>query len=88
MWAATMIGGAIGGAVGYLFFTDSGRALRRQVEPALEDFVRELNGFRATLQRTAGVASESWNVISDLLGSAAQQQRQPRSYPGGQTAPF
>jgi len=86
MWAATMIGGAIGGVVAYLFFTDSGRALRRQIEPALEQFVRELNGFRATLQRTAGVAAESWNVVSDLLGTAAQRPSRP--YPGGQTAPF
>jgi gas vesicle protein len=85
-WAATMIGGAIGAVVAYLFFTDKGRALRRQVEPALEEFVRELNGFRASVQRTAGVAAESWNVFNDLLGNAASKPTRP--YPGGQTAPF
>jgi len=30
----------VGGAIGYLFFTDHGKTLRRQLEPALEDFVR------------------------------------------------
>ena len=34
---------------GYLFFTDRGRALRRQIEPALEDFARELSSFRGTV---------------------------------------
>src|SRR5437588_429418 len=37
--AATVAGAVIGGAAGYLFFTDRGRALRRQIEPALDDIV-------------------------------------------------
>ena len=34
----------------------SGRRLRRQIEPALEDFARELSGFRSTIQKAVGVA--------------------------------
>jgi gas vesicle protein len=40
--AATLVGAVIGGVAGYLFFTDRGRSLRRQIEPALDDFSREL----------------------------------------------
>ena len=64
-----VIGGAVvGGLAGYFFMTDRGRRLRRQIEPALEDFARELSGFRSTIQKAVEVASESWNVLSDVSG--------------------
>jgi hypothetical protein len=57
---------------GYLFFTDHGRNVRRQLEPALEDFTRELISFRATVQKAAGVANEGWKLLNDALGDAGQ----------------
>jgi hypothetical protein len=84
--AATIVGAVIGGMAGYLFFTDRGRQLRRQLEPALDDFARELNSFRGTLERAAGVASEGWKLLNDTLGDTGPQR--PR-YPGAhQTSPF
>ena len=83
--AATIVGAVIGGVAGYFLFTDQGRALRRQLEPALDDFMRELNSFRGTIQRATGVASEGWKLLNDALGESAQQARR---YPGGQTSPF
>ena len=83
--AATMVGAIIGGAVGYLFFTERGRIVRRQIEPAIDDFTRELVSFRATVQKAAGVASEGWKLLNDTLGEAGPQT--PR-YPSGQTSPF
>ena len=44
--AATIVGRRVGGVAGYLFFTERGRQLRRQIEPALDDFARELISFR------------------------------------------
>ncbi len=82
---ATLVGACIGGMAGYLFFTERGRALRRQLEPALDDFARELNSFRGTLQRAAGVANEGWRLLNDALGESGSR---PHRYPGGQTAPF
>ena len=35
--AAAMVGGVVGAVAGYMFFTDQGRAWRRQLEPAIED---------------------------------------------------
>jgi hypothetical protein len=63
--AAILTGAVLGGVAGYLFFTDRGRALRLQLEPAVEDFARELSGFRGTIQRAIGVATQSWDVAGD-----------------------
>jgi len=83
---ATLVGAVIGGIAGYLFFTDRGRELRRQIEPALEDIARELNSFRGTVQRAATVANESWKLLNEALGEGGSQ---PPRYPGThQTSPF
>ena len=83
--AATVVGAVIGGMAGYLFFTDKGRGWRRQIEPALEDFARELMSFRATIQKAAGVANEGWKLLNDTLGETAQAPRYPAAH---QTSPF
>jgi len=84
--AATVIGAIVGGIAGYLFFTERGRELRRQLEPALDDFARELNSFRGTVQRASSVASEGWKLLNDALGEG---ERQPPRYPSShQTSPF
>lgn len=67
-WTVVLAGAAIGGLAGFLFFTERGRALRRQFEPALEDFARELVAFRSTIQRAVGVATESWDAVSGGTG--------------------
>jgi hypothetical protein len=83
---AAVVGAIIGGVAGYMFFTDEGRRMRRSIEPALEDFARELSSFRGTLQKAAGVASEGWKLLNETLGEGAQQ---PRRFPGAhQTQPF
>ena len=83
---ATLVGAVVGGAAGYLFFTEHGRQLRREMEPALDDIARELNSFRGTVQRAAGVASEGWRLLNDALGDIGTQ---PPRFPGThQTSPF
>ena len=85
--AATVVGAVLGGLAGYLFFTEHGRSVRRQIEPALDDFSRELMSFRATVQKAAGVSNEGWKLLNDALGEGGQQQ--PPRYPGThQTSPF
>jgi gas vesicle protein len=83
--AATVVGAVIGGVAGYLFFTDHGRSVRRQIEPALEDFSRELMSFRQTVQKAAGVANEGWKLLNDALGESGQR---PRFAGTNQTSPF
>ena len=83
--AATIVGAALGGVAGYLFFTEHGRRVRRQIEPALDDFANELMSFRATIRKAAGVATDGWKLLNEALGEGPQQA--PR-YSGGQTSPF
>ena len=82
--AAIVVGGIVGAVAGYMFFTDKGRQLRRQLEPALEDMTRELNHFRGTVNKAAGVASEGWQLLNDAFGDRGDQR-----YPNTpQTSPF
>lgn len=84
--AATIAGAVIGGIAGYLFFTDHGRNLRRSIEPALEDIARELNSFRGTVQKAAGVASEGWRLLNEAMGEGgAPARRFPSAH---QSSPF
>jgi gas vesicle protein len=83
--AATLVGAVIGGVAGYLFFTDHGRSVRRQFEPALDDFARELMSFRSTVQKAAGVATEGWKLLNDALGDGGQA---PRYTAPRQSSPF
>ncbi len=82
---ATVLGAAIGGVAGYLFFTEHGRHLRRQIEPALEDLSRELLSFRSTMQKAVGVANEGWNLLNEAIGEGGQAPRYPGPH---QTSPF
>jgi hypothetical protein len=82
--AATVVGAVLGGMAGYMFFTDTGRTMRRQLEPAIDDFSRELASFRGTLQRAMGVANEGWKVLNEALGEEGGQRRPANR----QTSPF
>jgi gas vesicle protein len=81
---ATLVGAVLGGVAGYLFFTEHGRSIRRQIEPALEDFSRELISFRSTVQKASGVATEGWKLLNEALGETTPAPR----FPGRQTSPF
>ncbi len=72
--AATLVGAVIGGVAGYLFFTDRGRALRRQLEPALDDFARELNSFRGDRPaRRPASPSEGWKLLNEAIGETGRR---------------
>jgi len=84
--AVTIVGAVVGSVAGYLFFTESGRSIRRQIEPALDDFAKELASFRGTVTMAAGAAGEGWKMLTEALDEtlAAPTVR----YPGRQTSPF
>jgi hypothetical protein len=83
--AATIVGAAIGGLAGYVLFTERGRAFRRQLDPAIENFVRELSSFRLTVEKAAGAASEGWKLLNEAMDSGSQRSRYPAVH---QTSPF
>ena len=82
---ATIVGAVMGAVVGYLFFTDRGRRVRRKIEPVIEDFSREFLSFRNTVEGAAGAANEGWRLVNDALGEEANP---PARYPNGQTSRF
>lgn len=71
--AATVAGAVIGGLAGYILFTDQGRALRRRIEVALDEFARELNSFEGTVQKAANTANEGWRAVTSTVGNRGQQ---------------
>jgi gas vesicle protein len=83
--AATVVGAIVGGMAGYMFFTDNGRTMRRQLEPALDDISREISSFKGTLNRALGVANEGWKVLNEALGEGGGSSRFPTPH---QTSPF
>ena len=65
--AATVAGAVLGAIAGYIFFTQQGRGLRRRLEPALADLVRELDDFRGTIMKASNAASEGWRLLQDAM---------------------
>ena len=82
--AATVVGAVLGGVAGYLFLTDRGRSIRRQIEPALAELSSEITSFRGTVATATEVASEGWKLVNVALGEAESAT----TFPGRQTAPF
>ena len=68
VFAASFAGAAIGGLIGYLYFTASGRRMRDQFEPRLDDFVQEIRKLRSTLNKAQAVANEGWRSLNELIG--------------------
>jgi gas vesicle protein len=83
--AAAVVGGVVGAVAGYMFFTEQGRAWRRQLEPAIDDMARELAQFRGTLNRAMGVANEGWKVLNEAL---SENQGQAHYSNPHQSTPF
>jgi flagellar motor component MotA len=84
--AAAVVGAVLGGLAGYLFFTPRGRALRSQLEPALDDMMVELKQMRRTAVKASDVIGEGWNLLNQALRDGTE--RDPRWVKSGQTSPF
>jgi gas vesicle protein len=55
---AIVVGAALGGLVGFLFFTEHGRRLRARVEPAVADLIDNVQNWRGTIERVTAFASD------------------------------
>jgi hypothetical protein len=82
--AATLVGAAVGGIAAYLLFTEHGRRVRRQIEPALDDFAGELTSFHTTIQKVTEVANQGWKILNEAIGETGPALRNP----GRQPSPF
>ena len=67
---ATFMGAVIGGVWGWLYMTDSGRRVRDQIEPKLDDFLGELTRVRGTVDKARSAAHEGWRSLDEMTGGA------------------
>ncbi len=63
-----VIGGALGALAGYLFLTESGRRLRRDLGPQLDDLARDFASLQNTVARATDAAQQGWKAINDAAG--------------------
>jgi hypothetical protein len=70
---ATAIGAVVGGALGYLFLTDAGRGFRRELEPRIDDFMRELGRLRSAAAKARLAADESLRMLQELSGDRSNR---------------
>jgi len=69
---ATLAGAAAGGLWGWLYLTQGGARIRTQIEPKLDDFVRELANVRGTVNKAKTAANEGWRSLNEITGGTAQ----------------
>jgi hypothetical protein len=67
---ATVVGAVAGGVWGWLYLTEQGSRVRTQIEPKLDDFVRELANARGTVDKARTAANEGWRSLNEVTGSA------------------
>jgi hypothetical protein len=70
-----MLGGAVvGGVVGYLYFTEAGGRVRSQLEPRLDDVMREIGRLRKTVAKAQSVAAEGWRSLNEVAGGEVHRE--------------
>jgi hypothetical protein len=72
---ATIVGAVAGGVWGWLYLTAQGARVRTQIEPKLDDFVRELANVRGTVDKAKTAANEGWRSLNEITGGAGAQGR-------------
>jgi hypothetical protein len=65
---ATFMGAVVGGVWGWLYMTESGRRVRDQIEPKLDDFIHEISRVRGTVEKARTAANEGWRSLNDMAG--------------------
>ena len=65
---ATLTGAVAGGVWGWLYLTESGRRVRDQIEPRLDDFMNELARMRGTVDKARTAANEGWRSLNEITG--------------------
>ena len=68
---ATVLGAIAGGVWGWLYLTENGRRVRSQIEPKLDDFMRELSNVRGTVEKARSAANEGWRSLNEMANGAA-----------------
>ena len=65
---SAVLGAVAGGLWGWFYMTESGRRVRDQIEPKLDDFMHELTRMRGTVDKARSAANEGWRSLNDVAG--------------------
>ena len=71
--AGAVAGAAAGIAVSYLFFTDRGRSVREQLEPAVDGLREEFARFQRSFEKVGVMAVDGIRAFNEF--NAARQAR-------------
>jgi gas vesicle protein len=77
---ATLLGAAVGGLAGYLFLTESGRALRREFEPKLDNALAEIRRLRGAILKLKEAAREGQRSFDEVLGQKEESPNWATAY--------
>ena len=61
-----LAGALIGGAAGYLYFTEAGRRVREELEPRMNGVIAELQRARLAAARAVNAAGQSWQSVREM----------------------
>ena len=67
---STLLGAVAGAVVGCLYLTERGGRVRKQIEPALDSFVAEIDRARGTVLRAREAAREGRRAFEDVMAVA------------------
>jgi hypothetical protein len=70
--SAAMLGAICGAAVGYLFFTDQGQAIRDRFEPAIDDLRREFTKLQGAIEKVGLLAGDGIRVMEGFKAARGQ----------------
>ena len=74
-----LVGALAGGAVGYLYFTESGRRVREQFEPRMNDVIAEMQRARFAAVRAVDAAGEGWRSVKHMQSSLRSHRQAAES---------
>jgi uncharacterized protein YcfJ len=64
---AACVGAVVGGVVGWLYLTGSGRRIRDQVEPGLDRVMNDVKRARAAGEKAKGALSDGRELLADIM---------------------
>lgn len=71
-WASAL-GAVIGGCWGYLYLTEQGRRFRMQLEPRIDDFLKELHQVQGTVHKAREAAGQSWASLQEIANDVTRE---------------
>ena len=70
-WASAL-GAMVGGALGFLYLTESGRKFRLDIEPRIDDFLNEVHRMQGTVHKAREAAGDSWASLQEIASDVTK----------------